>query len=343
MKMKRNLIQKRGNLAGKTCLFSAFVMAAAALTGCSAEDTDRQTVDGRPVPVEVVARVGGTGNEVAMTRTTTTTLNSSSFSLSTTSNSSSKLNIRIDNGSGTYTNNEFSVNGTTITAVSTLPAFPGGVSTVHVYGWYPQNSNSLAFTVQADQSTDANYCLSDVMVATNANCTRELSGSTWTVTPASLTFKHIFSKLALTVTPAANVTITGVSVTAMKSSTLSETKSSNAVTAFTAGTASTSGTITLYSNSTGTTSSQTYCCVIPPQTVQTTNTTFITVKAKVGSTEGTINYKVSANKTFASDNIYSTTLNVTADLVQVNGTVTVSNWTTTNGTVGTLTPDRGGV
>jgi len=320
----------------KASFLPVCVMAAAMLTACSADE-------GGAEDQEVAVQVRGTIDISSVGEGTTRAddgLNASSLS-----QSGQKAVVKIDNGSGTYGTYEYTATGTTISSPSpALPNFPGGVDEVHVYGYYPKNaSGDLTYTVAADQSSTAGYCASDVLGATNSDCTRTLSAGTWSVTPASLTFKHLMSKLKLTVTPGTGVTINSVTVKANKKVTFTETKdASYKVTGFSAGSASENGTITLLSGGSATASAA-YCCVFPPQMVASTVTDFIVVTATVDGQQGTINYKLSANKTFASDTEYAATLTVNANAVQVSETVTIGDWTTKDQSVGTLTPDRGGI
>ena len=329
----------------RSLVFLVCALVAAAFSGCTNDDAVQtpQPTDGDIV--QVTAQVAS--SELAFTRGAdglNTAL--SKFSLPTATNSSSKLNIRVDNGSGTYSNFAYSIKGDgTIQAPATPPYFPAGENTVHVYGWYPENGGSSTFTVLDNQQSNENYCLSDVMVVEQpGECTRTLSGESWNVSPATLTFKHIMSKIKVVVNPTAGVTITGVRLLGIKPTVaLSETKNgNNVVTAVAAGTVSgTAGTITLFSGSltsSNTETERTLCGVFPPG--QSLSGPFMEIDATVGGLSSTITYSLGSAKTFAGNQQYDITATVGA--ISTDETVNIGDWAARGNdplsiSVGTLT------
>ena len=309
-------------------LFSVCVLAAAALGSCASDDAE-PTTESDNTAVQVTATVAN--SELSLTRGADGLDTSTGFSLLTSANSSSKINIRVDNGSGSYTDYAYSLTGAlSITAPATPPYFPAGVNSVNVYGWYPENGGSTTFTVQDNQQTDANYCLSDVMIAQPATSTRALSGTpqTWNVTAAALTFTHIMSKVKVTLDPVAGVTITQVKLkNAKKTVALTTTPASGVVTSIAAGSASgDAGDITLLSGgsitSSSTTAQKTLCGVFPAQSI---SGDILEITASYGGLSNTITYTLSSAKAFASNQQYE--INATVGIIRTNETVDIDSWT----------------
>ncbi|MDO4984940.1 MAG: fimbrillin family protein [Prevotella sp.] len=310
----------------RSLVFLVCALVAAAFSGCTNDDAVQTPQPSDGDIVQVTAQVAS--SELAFTRGADGLNDATSkFSLLTADNASSKLNISVDNGSGTYSNFAYSITGaSTIAAPATPPYFPAGVNTVHVYGWYPENGGSSTFTVQADQSTDAAYCLSDVMVAQPANCTRSLVSEAWSVTAASLTFNHIMSKIKVVVAPTAGVTITGVRLKGIKP-TVALNIPAGATPSITPGTASgDAGTITLLSGrsitSASTDAAKTLCGVFPPG--QSLSGNFMEIDATVGGQSSTITYSLSSAKTFAGNQQY--VINATVNSISTNQTVDIGGW-----------------
>lgn len=122
--------------------------------------------------------------------------------------------------------------------------------TATIKGYYPSSAASAtSFTVQGNQTSDANYKLSDLMFAASQNATKASPSPT-------LTFVHKMAKLIVTVTSDGTIdglTITGVTVKGMKK-TIGFTSATGAL-----GTASTladAGDITMTNGG---------ACLFPPQ------------------------------------------------------------------------------
>ena len=309
------------------------VMATALFGSCSSDDVD-MTVNTDATPVEVTASIEG--SELRALTRAGASVQSTAFAKTTSQLAGSKLCIMIDGNDGNYVAKSYDVTNAASKTIAlsngvTAALFPAGVTAVNVYGWFPYNDGSKTFTVNTDQKSDDNYALSDVLFATGATCSRTPSGNSWNVTPAPLTFKHVMSKISLTVTPGADVKIKKVMLKNVNTNTtVSETKTENAVTAFTTGTAATPADITLYENNTGSGSAVACAGVFPPQSV-TTSASFVEVTASYGGQDATITYKLSENTEFATGNVYTGAVTVNGGTNVTTGTITLTDWTSGSG------------
>lgn len=255
------------------------------------------------------------------------------FSLTTEESSSSKVRVMVDANDGSYTSYDYSITGATaITAPASGPSFPSAVNSVNVYGWYP-NTSLTNFAVNDNQQSEANYCLSDLMVAVGDACTR--SGST--VTHASaLSFTHVMSKVKVALTIAANVTVKQVKLKSISPQvTVTPQLTSNAVTSYDLSAASGSATdIILLTGESLTSASaaadKVLCGVFPPQNK---NGAFLEITANYnGGSDQVITYSFGSAKTFARANEY--TMNITLNGTNVTtGTVDISDWNVESGVV----------
>ena len=298
---------------------SVLALTAGMLSACS-DDVNGLMGGGDGTPVEVTASVG-LAQQPASTRAADGLNVASGFSLLTSESSDSKVCVKADNGSGNYSSFAYSVSSATqIAAPSPAPTFPGGVNTVNVYGWYPYNNGGNSFTIKSNQSSDANYCLSDLMLAQPTTCKR--SGSTVTQT-ANLQLKHAMSKVKLTITPQTGVTITGVKLLGVKpTTTINTTNSGNIVTAVSLGSASGTGTDVVLLSNGSVSQAKTYCAVFPPQTIASGN--FIAVTASAGGSSGTTYYYLNNAKAFAGDTEYP--LSLSLGTTNIGQTVQLNNW-----------------
>ena len=309
--------------------FSACTLAAALTTGCAEEVSE--LMGSRGTEVEIAAYVAPVTK--GSTRAADGLNDSDGFDVLSNTNASSKVHVRIDNGSATYSDYVYTITGKKAISCETTPkpSFPADVTTVHCYGWYPNTVSNKKFKIQLNQNSDQNYCLSDLMLADNANCTRVVQNNAWNVTPAPLSFRHVMAKLKITVAPASGVTITGISLNNVKPEVqISETTGSGGVvnSLSTSLTSTAATNVTLLSGGSQT-SSATYCAVIPAQSI-TGN--FITITATKGGQSGTIVYSFSGStKQFASNTWYPVTINVAG--TEIGQTVNISDWATKSGDV----------
>lgn len=324
-------MKKKEKWIKRSVLGSMAALAVMAVVGCAEEVTQ---IFSDSTKVEVTASFGSTDSQ-SLTRAADGLDNATSgFSLLTETNSSSKVRVMVDANNGNYSSYDYSITGTTaITAPITPPAFPSGVNSVNVYGWYP-NVSLTDFSVNANQSSTANYCLSDLMVAAGATCVR--SGSSVTQS-ANLSFAHVMSKVKVSLTLASGVTVKAVKLKRVKPTvTVTPQLTSNAVTSFTLGDASGSaGDITLLSGGSLTSASaaadKVLCGVFPPQEITSGALLEITANYNSGSDQ-TITYSLSAAKSFARANEYTMNISLSGTNVTT-GTVSLGDWTGASGTV----------
>lgn len=331
-------MKKKEKWIKRSVLGSMAALAVMAVVGCAEEVTQ---IFSDSTKVEVTASFGSTDSQ-SLTRAADGLDNATSgFSLLTATNSGSKVRVMVDANDGNYSSYDYSITGTTaITAPATPPAFPSGVNSVNVYGWYP-NVSLTDFSVNANQSSTANYCLSDLMVAAGATCVR--SGSSVTQS-ANLSFAHVMSKVKVSLTLASGVTVSAVKLKSMSPQvTVTPQTTSNAVTSFTVGTAGGTATdITLLSDGSLTSASaaadKVLCGVFPPQSK---NGAFLEITASYNSgAVQTITYSFGSAKTFAEGNEY--TMNISLDGTNVTtGTVDISDWSAESGEV-TINAGGGG-
>lgn len=184
---------------------------------------------------------------------------------------------------------------------------PGAATQVSAYALYPtiaaptSYDGSVSFSVSDAQNTDANYISSDLCFADAV----VLTGSS-TLT-GTLAFHHLMAKVTVTVTNNESVEpITKVELLNVKP-TLTFTPSAynysaTSLTGLTAGGAATA--ITLYSGSIAAGATESFSCVIPPQTIAAGN--FI----RVTSAGGTPSYPLAGVTSFypGTDNTYTITV-----------------------------------
>jgi len=194
---------------------------------------------------------------------------------------------------------------------ATQPYFNAGTSSCTVHAYYPSShtNSTSSFSVQQDQSGDANYKSSDLMYATTNITKSNPSGS--------LTFAHRMAKIIVNATAGAGVrTITDVriiggyctiNISTPLSCTLGTTLS-NAL--------STSSYITMYSG--GSSGSASCAAMIPPQSISGS-------LLQVVTNQGTATYSLPSSKSFESGKSYQ--LDLTVNATAVGTTTTITGWT----------------
>jgi len=176
--------------------------------------------------------------------------------------------------------------------------------TATVTGYYPSSAASAtSFSVQADQTTDANYKASDLMFAAAQSATKASPSPT-------LTFTHKMAKLIVNVTAESGVS----SITSVTLNNISRTVDWTANT----------GTLGDLSNSGDITMSNGGAALIPPQTTSESNN-FLTIVTNAG----TATYKL--GKEFAGSSVY--TININVGLTNINASTTITGWTGNEGSV----------
>lgn len=246
-----------------------------------------------------------------------------------------------------YTNNEYVTAANNAIGIAsggsemTWPTTSGATASIYAYapyqdGWTVDAANT--FSVQADQSTSANYLASDLIYAK-----AETQAQNTTV---ALPFKHMLSKMNITITRAENATIDLSSATV----TITNTKLKAALTPnggdnvlSTVDSDNDAADITVIDGSSATlaeTGGNAYAIIIP-QTVSAG-----TELVKIVSGTKTLIAKLGTNTTFTSGNAYSFTVNVgdipegTSVVTVVLGTTSVTQWTTDDNTLGAVSFPR---
>ena len=284
-------------------LFTLLLMA-----GCTEDTLD----EGRgQVPISLTATVE-CDSDAVYTRAGTGMLNS--FANGDAIKVYFPSNVRV--GSTTSASSTtYSYNGSSWSP-ATQPYFNAGASSCTVHAYYPSGhtNSTSSFSVQQDQSGDANYKSSDLMYATATITKSSPSGS--------LTFAHRMAKIIVNATAGAGVsTITDVriiggyrtiNISTPLSCTLGTTLS-NAL--------STSSYITMYSG--GSSGSASCAAMIPPQSI---SGSFL----QVVTNQGTATYSLPSSKSFESAKSYQ--LDLTVNATAVGTTSSISAWTGT-GTV----------
>lgn len=213
------------------------------------------------------------------------------------------IKVRISNtGENSWTDYDFTTAAAgAISPASTVPYYPAGAQNIDIVAYYPATAGT-SFSVQADQTNDANYKASDLMFASVTNQAKQAD-------PVNLAFAHKLAKLNVNVTAGTGVgSITSVSLLNVKP-TVSFNQATGAV-----GSASGDATAIAMSNN--------GAAVIPTQTIDGGLLSIVTDK-------GTATYTV-ASKEFTAGQQY--TLNITVNLRAIGNTNAITGWTS-EGTV----------
>lgn len=234
-------------------------------------------------------------------------------------------------------NNQYTADGNgALTKVTNDMTWPDGdASTMNIYAYAPYNAewttyNTVKnFSVNTDQSTEANYLASDLLYGVPAS-----NPVTKTESTVPLSFTHKLAKLNIVIhkNTGSNVTLTDatVKITGTKISTTFN-PSTGAITdpGEVAATEITAATLPSSANTDD--ASTTVCAIIVPQTVAA-NTSLVEITAGTH----TLIAKVSAATTFASGDSYSFTVNVgnvtapTTTVYLTAGSASVTDWTDNN-------------
>lgn len=217
------------------------------------------------------------------------------------------------NGATNYTSYDYktasSGQSVGLTMPATPPYFPPGTSTtVEAYAYYPSTAGASAtFTVQDDQTSDANYKASDLMYANNRTITKGAANGN-----NNLQMAHQMAQLKITAKGQAGsgINVTRVEVIAQKSVTFAPNTASIVTTT------GATGTIKALS------APDTTCyIVIPPQVING-----VTIKVYTGNeTDAEIaTYAFTGTGNFNSGDSYAIDLTISAD--QLGFTTAINNW-----------------
>lgn len=293
---------------------------AALLAGCMADYEERPNATGGGldglVPIYMTASVleaeadkGGAGTRAGADVQSSQLASGETFTVAFSGNTTVASTTYKANGSGGAT------------CSGTQPYFTLAGTSTTVYAYYPEKPGST-FSVQADQSGDANYKKSDLMYATVASLAK-----TGTATTASLTFSHKMAKIIVKVTGVTGEAITKITDVRIigGSRTINVTNTTTCTLGSTLTNAnSTSSYVTMYTGGTGK-AAFTCAALIPPQTI---NGAFLLVKTDVGD----LTYSLT-NKTFASGKSYTYSMAISYDVtgeltatIQDIGNVIINAW-----------------
>ena len=312
-------------------VFSMCSLMAAAFAGCAEDVSD--AIKGYQTQVEVIPTFHNSSKRGTTRAFGDLNDKSTGFSClyfdgrSNTQSKKSKAKVMVDDGSSNYTPYAYRVTGSSeLTVEGDAPVFPSEVNAVNVYGWYPYTADNT-FSIQADQGTTAGDCLSDLMLANKAQCTRDANG----VTPAPLAFRHAMSKVKIVLAPVEGVTVKSVKLMNVKPTvTIDDTDKDNLKVGAAEGEAGdvhliSDGSITSASEATG----RTLTAVIPAQTI---DAAFIQIIADINGTESIITYDFyGISKTFEAGQEYTAYISVTStDTGDPN--IDISDWAIAGGT-----------
>ena len=275
------------------------------MAGCTEDTLD----EGRgQVPISLTATVE-CDSDAVYTRAGTGVLNS--FANGDAIKVYFPSNVRV--GSTTSASSTtYSYNGSSWSP-ATQPYFNAGTSSCTVHAYYPSShtNSTSSFSVQQDQSGDANYKSSDLMYATATITKSSPSGS--------LTFAHRMAKIIVNATAGAGVsTITGVRIIGGYRTINISTPQSCTLGTTLSDALSTSSYITMYSG--GSSGSASCAAMIPPQSI---SGSFL----QVVTNQGTATYSLPSSKSFESGKSYQ--LDLTVNATAVGSTSSISAWTGT--------------
>ena len=233
------------------------------------------------------------------------------------------ITVRISNyNAGAYTDYTYTTGASgALTLPTPAPYYPLDGTNVDILAYYPASA-STSFTIQSDQTTDANYTASDLMWAT------PITNQAKTTSNVTLNFTHKMAKIC------ANISA-GTAVSEINSVKLKQVKPTvgfNLGDGTTDAASGDAGDVTIASGETA--ASVSGAAVIPAQTI-TGSLLEIGVTLTNGTT-GTATYSVPSGKAFSANNVY--TLNITVNWPEVGATTTIAGWSD-NGSV-TVNPTQ---
>ena len=271
-----------------------FLFAAAALTvltACSSDDNTAEPMEQRTPVTLKYTTVDATETRAAQN------LNEGTFA------SGETVKVRISNtGENSWTDYDFTTAAAgAMTAPATPPYYPAGAQNIDIVAYYPATAGT-SFSVQTDQTADADYKASDLMFASVTNQAK-------TSEAVNLAFSHKLAKLNVNITAG-----TGVgSISSVRLLNVKPTVSFNQATGAVGSTTGSATTIAMSNNG---------AAVIPAQTIDGGLLSIVTDK-------GTATYTV-ASKEFAAGQQY--TINITVNLRAIGNTNAITGWTS-EGTV----------
>ena len=213
------------------------------------------------------------------------------------------VKVRISNtGESSWTDYDFTTAAAgAMSPAGAVPYYPAGAQNIDIVAYYPSTAGT-SFSVQTDQTADADYKASDLMFASVTNQAKQAGA-------VGLAFSHKMAKINVNITAGTGIgSVAGVILLNIKP-TVSFDRATGAV-------GEATGTATAIAMSNG------GAAVIPAQTIDGGLLSIVTDK-------GTATYTV-AGKEFAAGQQY--TINITVNLRAVGTTSAITGWTS-EGTV----------
>lgn len=287
-----------------------FIIAAAALvmTACSNDENENIVQDDNVISltaqVATPTRAANTAadlQDAALIYDSQTAANCTQVAVQVTDDATTG---KVEYGLATYTTS--ASNGLTI---ATPQYYPSSGSTVSIYAYTPATAGTT-FTVQADQSTAADYRASDLMYASKANCARGSSHE--------LAFSHKLSKIVVTLASGTGSPYLSSANITLGTSTSGEGVNNQVTFAPATGeiTEATGDQVITLATAAGTTAQ---AAVVVPQDMSGK-------KICVTIDGNTKSYEIPASTTFETGKVYSYTITVNKQALSVSSSV--SNWGT---------------
>lgn len=229
-----------------------------------------------------------------------------------------KISVFINENGGsttTYTQPlEYTATGSGGMTPATQPYFPQSGNGVDIYACYPQTAASAVttakdFTIQSNQSLDADYKKSDLMLGLPA------SNPVARTSSVALTFTHQLSKIDIELVPGTGFQASDLDGATVKLKSILPTISFDPKTGITGSAKGTKADVTVMTAATAT---LTGSAIIVPQTI-TINAPFIEVTLKGG---GVLTHKIAATTSFATKSQYSYRITVKPSTLEVTSTIT---------------------
>lgn len=285
------------------------------LAGCSEDDQFGQAGE---VPVSLTFMMAG--NDAAVTRAGTD-IQSTQFNSGETFYVYFPTDVRVGSTSSNSSTTFTTTNASGSASPATTPYFNVGASGASVYAYYPYMSgkqmteSTTSFSVELDQSTDANYKKSDLMYAT-ANLMKSGSSAT-----ATLKFQHKMAKIMVTVNKGLGIDkIQTVRIVGgYRTVTFDDPIRCDYPPYGGLSDANSSNPITMWSGSS--TSTVNCAALIPAQSISGNFLQIVTDK-------GTVTYAISSSKYLAHGQSYH--LTATVSLPAIGNTIEISGWTDSN-------------
>lgn len=284
---------------------------------------DEAQGDSQLLPIQLTA--AGLGTEGTVTRAANNVNTPTNFFDGT---NYINFTVAVDGTNYTYKTNDVNVNMT-----STSPAyFPVNGNSVIIKAYYPADkmqyaSTAQTFTVEADQSTDANYKASDLMYGLPKSDYTGFDTDGKSVLPTTnaipLEFVHKMVKITM------NVTINGAVVKNITMKNIMRSIDFNPADGTLSNVAAVATTgldnVIIYDNSTGTSADFTCAAIIPEQNPAAA-TEFIDVVIQDSPSDKTLTYKLQEDGDFESGKQYVYNLTVNND--EILCTTSITDWDT---------------